>query len=58
METNNLKFIVLLRWDKITWYAYGALTASLAKRGIPFEVFKDDALSTIEEWVSQGYKVI
>ena len=58
METDNLKFIVLLRWDKITWYAYGALTASLAKYGIPFEVFKGDALSTIEEWVSQGYKVI
>ncbi|MHA1932616.1 MAG: hypothetical protein ACW96X_08770, partial [Promethearchaeota archaeon] len=58
MEISNLKYIVLLRWDKITWYAYGALTASLAKYGIPYEVFKGDALSTIEKWVSQGYKVI
>ena len=58
METDNLKYLVLLRWDKITWYAYGALTASLAQHGIPFEVFKGDAISTIQNWVSQGYKVI
>ena len=58
METDNLKSIVLLRWDKITWYAYGALTASLTKHGIPYEVFKGEVVSTIEEWVSRGYKVI
>ncbi|MHA1513886.1 MAG: TIGR04013 family B12-binding domain/radical SAM domain-containing protein [Candidatus Hodarchaeales archaeon] len=58
METDNLKYLVLLRWDKITWYAYGALTASLAQHGIRYEIFKGDALSAIEEWVSQGFKVI
>ena len=58
MKSDNLQYIVLLRWDKLTWYAYGALTASLLQHGIPFEVFKGDTISTIDKWLLDGYKVI
>ncbi|MHA2094966.1 MAG: TIGR04013 family B12-binding domain/radical SAM domain-containing protein [Candidatus Hodarchaeales archaeon] len=52
------KYIVLLYWDKITWYAFGALAASLTRSQIPFEVIKGEITPKIESLLSQGYRVI
>ncbi len=58
MESVNSDYIVLLYWDKTSWYAFGALTASLTTHGIPYEVFKGEATPKIQEWITRGYKVI
>ncbi len=58
MVKNGNKYIVLLYWDKITWYAFGAITASLNQSHIPFEVFKGEIIPKIEEWTNDGYSVI
>ncbi|MHA2109681.1 MAG: TIGR04013 family B12-binding domain/radical SAM domain-containing protein, partial [Candidatus Hodarchaeales archaeon] len=42
----------------ITWYAFGAITASLSQNHIPFEIFKGDIAPRISHWTSRGYKVI
>ncbi|PWI49261.1 B12-binding domain/radical SAM domain-containing protein [Candidatus Heimdallarchaeota archaeon B3_Heim] len=52
------KYVVLLYWDKITWYAFGAISASLSQHNIPFEVIKGEVTKTIENWTSKGYRVI
>ncbi|MHA2109175.1 MAG: hypothetical protein ACW99R_15835, partial [Candidatus Hodarchaeales archaeon] len=52
------KYIVLLHWNKITWYAFGVITASLSQNHIPFEIFKGDIAPRIFHWTSRGYKVI
>ncbi len=52
------KYIVLLYWDKITWYALGAITASLIQSHIPFKIIKGEITPEIESWVTKGYHVI
>ncbi len=54
----NTKHIVLFYWDKSTWYAYGALAASLSKFGIPYDFIKGDSLSKVNKWLSLEYRVI
>jgi B12-binding domain/radical SAM domain protein len=55
---SHKKYVVLLYWDKTTWYALGALTASLKQHDIPYEVIKGDAIEYVQNRVIEGYYVI
>ncbi|MFX0184420.1 MAG: TIGR04013 family B12-binding domain/radical SAM domain-containing protein [Candidatus Hodarchaeota archaeon] len=52
------KYIVLLYWDKTTWYALGALVASLKRHNIPYKVIKGDVIEYVQNLVLEGYHVI
>lgn len=52
---NNIK--VFLFWDKTTWYALGALAASLQQYHLPYKVIKGDVVARIQTSISQGFHV-
>ncbi len=56
MDYSNLK--VFLYWDKYTWYALGALSASLQKHQIPYEVIKGNVKQPISKALNTDYRVI
>jgi B12-binding domain/radical SAM domain protein len=58
MSNSLNKYIVLLYWDKTTWYALGPLAASLKRHNIPYEIFKGDAVEFIQNWIMKDYHVI
>ncbi|UCG01725.1 MAG: TIGR04013 family B12-binding domain/radical SAM domain-containing protein [Candidatus Heimdallarchaeota archaeon] len=58
MQESPSKCIVLLYWDKTTWYALGALTSSLQKHSLPYEIIRGDPLPQIRTKLDQGLHVI
>lgn len=52
------RFKVILHWDKSTWYALGALAASLQLNNLPFEVIKGDVVIRVQELIDHGFHVI
>lgn len=58
MQQSASECIVLLHWDKTTWYALGALTSSLQQYGLPYEIIRGDPFSQIQGKLDLGLHVI
>lgn len=58
MNSLHKKLLVLLYWEKNTWYALGPLTASLIRNKIPYEVVRGDVTHTVETKINQGFSVV
>lgn len=58
MQKLSTKYVVLLYWDKTSWYALAALTASLKYHNIPYEVIKGEILEKIQKKINNDYYVI
>jgi B12-binding domain/radical SAM domain protein len=58
MQNPYTKYIVLLYWDKTTWYSLGALSSSLMQYNIPYAVIRGNAIKKIQKWIDEGYYVI
>ena len=58
MQQSPSECVVLLYWDKTTWYALGALTSSLQQYNLPSEIIRGDPLSQIQTKLDQGLHVI
>ncbi|GAF88036.1 unnamed protein product, partial [marine sediment metagenome] len=52
------RVIVLLYWEKNTWYALGPLAASLQKNHILYEIIKGDPVVHIQNRLKDGNLVI
>ena len=57
MQKFSSKYVVLLYWDKISWYALAALTASLKYHNISYEVIKGELLDKIQNKLKEEYYV-
>ncbi|MFX0170778.1 MAG: TIGR04013 family B12-binding domain/radical SAM domain-containing protein [Candidatus Hodarchaeota archaeon] len=58
MSNSSNKYIVLLYWDKTTWYALSPLAASLTRLNIPYQIFKGDSVEFIQNWIMKDFHVI
>ncbi|MFX0150270.1 MAG: TIGR04013 family B12-binding domain/radical SAM domain-containing protein [Candidatus Hodarchaeota archaeon] len=58
MSNSPNKYIVILYWDKTTWYALGPLAASLKRHNIPYEILKGNLVESIQNWIMKDYYVI
>ncbi|UCG90502.1 MAG: TIGR04013 family B12-binding domain/radical SAM domain-containing protein [Candidatus Heimdallarchaeota archaeon] len=58
MQQSPSKYMILLYWDKATWYALGSLAASLQRSQIPYEIIKEDPISHIQAKIDHGFHVI
>ncbi|MHA2203158.1 MAG: TIGR04013 family B12-binding domain/radical SAM domain-containing protein [Candidatus Hodarchaeales archaeon] len=58
MQQPTNECVVLLYWDKTTWYALGALTSCLQLRNLPYKVIRGEPISQIQAKLDQGLHVI
>ncbi len=58
MQENLGKVIVLLYWEKSTWYSLGALAASCQKNQLTFKTIKNDPVKQIQEQLDKNFLVI
>jgi len=50
--------MILLYWDKTTWYALGPLVSSLQQHRLPYEIIKGDPITQIHTKLDLGLHVI
>lgn len=58
MKGNLGKVIVLLYWEKSTWYSLGALAASCQKNKLAYKTIKNDPVRQIQEQLDKNFIVI
>ncbi|MFX1507381.1 MAG: cobalamin-dependent protein, partial [Promethearchaeota archaeon] len=58
MQQSPNECLVLLYWDKNTWYALGALSSSLQQRNLSYEIIREDPLPQIQAKLELGLHVI
>ncbi|MFX1282070.1 MAG: TIGR04013 family B12-binding domain/radical SAM domain-containing protein [Promethearchaeota archaeon] len=58
MQQPPSEYIILLYWDKTTWYALGPLASSLRQHRLPYEIIKGDPISQIQTQLGRGLHVI
>ncbi|MHA2248622.1 MAG: cobalamin-dependent protein, partial [Candidatus Hodarchaeales archaeon] len=58
MQGDPNQIIVLLYWEKSTWYSLGSLAASLQKNQLAFKIIKSDPIRQIQEELDKKSFVI
>ncbi len=58
MATSSRQFLVLLYWDRSTWYSITPIASSLDTKGIPYEIIKGDPVPIIKEKLRETSMVI